>query len=715
MRWARMVRHTLVVCLGVAVSGCAALRGAPESGPAIPETGALPPDRTAFAEALARYAAGVSLEWNRDGEAAIENFLRAAELDPDNEVLQFRVALVLIRDQRGPEALDLMERLARRKPSSERAQVWTAFVLRLLGRPEAAMAYYDRALRVAPAEPLPYLEKAALLIRMERPDEAIAVLEQGLQRSRATEDIARMLAQLHVRRVAAVKDRSEAARAAERALRVLEPVATKGPRDEALLLQVAMLYKLAGRYEDALLAAEQMDELRPLETRWRRRHITALFGREDLAAVLLAMQALVEREPDNAARHVTLGHLLEQRGDTTSAETAYRRARELAPDDLTPILRLGLLLTGTRRVDEAAALFEEALRTRPREPHLLELLAYLEISRERPEQALAYFERADTLFQSGDAAPLVPQFAVSYALAALQAGRADEAAQRVKDAVARDPEFLDLFARVLLREPDPKRRALGIAAIRRLSELDANNPSVFVYLGLITSYAKHYDESIAAFARAELLAREQEVEEDILTPAFYFWYGAANERKGRIDEAARLFKKCIAMEPPPARAQDYNAWVDSLNYLAYMWAERGINLDEGLELINRALAIQPDNAAYIDTRGWIYFMQGRYIEAREEIERAIALMPGDATLTDHMGDIYEKLGVIEEAIDWWKQSFLLEPDNEKVAEKLARNGVDVNALRKEAATRKSEDNDATPSVLNPLFLEDGDDEVEGLE
>lgn len=710
-----MVRHTLVVCLGVAASGCAALRGAPKTAPEAPDTGALPPDRAAYAEALARYAAGVSHEWNRDGEAATESFLRAAQLDPDNEELQFRVALVLIRDQRGPEAQDLMERLARRKPNSERAQVWTAFVLRLLGRPEAAMAYYDRALRIAPAEPLPYLEKAALLIRMERPDEAIALLEQGLQRSRAAEDIARMLAQLHVRRVVALKDRSESARAAERALRALEPVATKGPRDEALLLQVAMLYKLAGRYEDALLAAEQMEELRPPETRWRRRHITALFGRDDMAAVLLAMQALVEREPENASRQVTLGHLLEQTGDAKSAEAAYRRARELAPDDLTPVLRLGLLLTGTRRVDEAAAMFEEALKTRPREPHLLELLAYLEISRERPEQALAYFERADNLFQAGDAAPLVPHFAVSYALAALQAGRADDAAQRIKDAFARDPEFLDLFARVLLREPDPKRRALGVAAIRRLSELDADNPSVFVYLGLITSYAKQYDDSIAAFARAETLAREQEVEEDILTPAFYFWYGAANERKGRIDEAARLFKKCIAMEPPPARAQDYNAWVDALNYLAYMWAERGLHLDEGLELINRALAIQPDNAAYIDTRGWIYFMQGRYIEAREEIERAIALMPGDATLTDHMGDIYEKLGVIEEAIDWWKQSFLIEPDNDKVAEKLARNGVDVDALRAEAAGRKSEETGPAPSVLNPLLLEDGDGEVEELE
>lgn len=715
MRWTRLVRQAVVVCIGVAASGCAALRGAPES-PAEPfETGVLPTDRASLAEALAHYAAGVSHEWNRDGAAATESFLRAAELDPDNEELQFRVALVLIRDQRGPEAQALMERLAQRKSNSARAQVWTAFVLRLLGQAEAALAYYDRALRVAPGEALPYLEKAALLVRIDRPNEAIALLEQGIKSVRAFEDIARMLSQLYVRRATSLADRTAAARSAEQALRVLEPIAASGPRDEPLLLQIAMLYKLAGRYENALVAAEQMESLRPPETHWRRRHVTALFGREDTAAALLAMQALVEQQPDNAARRITLGHLYEQGGDPRAAEAAYRQALELAPNDLSAVLRLGLLLTGARRVDEAAALFEAALKNHPRDTRLLELLAYLEISRDRPESALGYFERAQALFDAGDAAPIVPHFAVSHALAALQAGRADDAAQRIKDALARDPEFLDLFARVLLREPDPKRRALGVAAIRRLSELDADNPSVFVYLGLITSYAKRYDDSIAAFARAESLAREQEVDEDILTPAFYFWYGAAYERLGRIDDAARMFKKCIALEPPPARAQDYNAWVDALNYLAYMWAERGLHLDEGLELINRALAIQPDNAAYIDTRGWIYFMQGRYVEARDEIERAIALMPGDPTLTDHMGDVYEKLGVIEEAIDWWKQSFLADPDNDKVAEKLARNGVDVDALRAEAARRKSEESESTSSVLNPLMLDEGDVEVEELE
>ncbi|MCZ7592709.1 MAG: tetratricopeptide repeat protein [Kiritimatiellae bacterium] len=130
-----------------------------------------------------------------------------------------------------------------------------------------------------------------------------------------------------------------------------------------------------------------------------------------------------------------------------------------------------------------------------------------------------------------------------------------------------------------------------------------------------------------------------------------------------------------------------------------MNAERGRELDRGLVLITEALEARPDNAAYIDTRGWIYFMQGNYAEARDDIERANSLMPNDPTVTDHLGDIYEKLGVIEEAVDWWKKSFLLDPENEKVAEKLTRQNVDLAPLRKETEERGRAENSDTLDTL----------------
>ncbi|HMP75481.1 MAG TPA: tetratricopeptide repeat protein [Kiritimatiellia bacterium] len=710
MRWTRRVQYTVGVCLLAATCGCAGPRAATQStAPGdIPAT--LPPERAQFAEALARYGLAVSQEWSRQGEAAFTNFMRAAELDPDNEELQFRVALGLIRDQRGPEAQALMEQLAKRRPRSDRAQVWTAFVLRLLGQPEAALAYYDQALKVAPDAPLPYLEKAALLIRLDRTDDAIALLQTGVNKVNDGEDLARMLAQLLVRRAAAMTDRTAAAKAAGDALRVLEPAVAAGVRDEPLLMQVVLLRKLAGQYEAALLALEDMDARRAPPDQWRQRRLTAVFGREDLPAARLAMQALVEQQPGNVRRLLALGHLNEQAGDIAGAENAFRRAQEADPSNVAPPLRLALLLTGAHRTDDAVEVLEDALAQHPQETKFIELLAYLEMSRERAGAALDYFARATARFAETGDEPMTPHFEISHAMANLQGGKPDDAALRLKAALEKDPEFLDVFARMLLRERDAKKQRQGLAAMRRLSELDPENPGVFVYLGLVASYAKAYPESLAAFARAMELAKELDAEGEILTASFYFWYGAAYERIGRIEEAAEMFKRCIALEPKPTQRQDYSAYVDALNYLAYMWAERGLELETGLELINRALAIQPDNPAYIDTRGWIYYMMGRYPEAREDIERAVALLPDDPTLTDHLGDIYEKLAVIEEAIDWWSQSFILDPANEKVAAKLEAQGVDLAPLREKAAARKAElPEDAAPTLLAPPLF---DGEVE---
>ncbi|MEO1368758.1 MAG: tetratricopeptide repeat protein, partial [Acidobacteriota bacterium] len=79
-------------------------------------------------------------------------------------------------------------------------------------------------------------------------------------------------------------------------------------------------------------------------------------------------------------------------------------------------------------------------------------------------------------------------------------------------------------------------------------------------------------------------------------------------------------------------------------YLGYTWAERGENLDEALGLIQRAVAADPDNGAYVDSLGWVYYQLGRFHEARPHLEWAARLEPDDATVHEHLGDLYAALG-----------------------------------------------------------------------
>ncbi len=100
--------------------------------------------------------------------------------------------------------------------------------------------------------------------------------------------------------------------------------------------------------------------------------------------------------------------------------------------------------------------------------------------------------------------------------------------------------------------------------------------------------------------------------------------------------AAVLFRKCLELDAEFAEA---------LNYLGYMWADLGNNLEEALELIQRAVDLEPDNAAYLDSLGWVLFRLGRAEDAVIWLERAVELSSEpDPTLYDHLGDVYEALG-----------------------------------------------------------------------
>jgi tetratricopeptide (TPR) repeat protein len=99
----------------------------------------------------------------------------------------------------------------------------------------------------------------------------------------------------------------------------------------------------------------------------------------------------------------------------------------------------------------------------------------------------------------------------------------------------------------------------------------------------------------------------------------------------------------------------------ALNYLGYSWAERGLNLDEAFGLIEKAVAIEPNSGAYIDSLGWAHYQLGDYDEAVGHLEHAASLEPADPTITDHLGDVYWRLGRKIEARYEWKRVLELEP------------------------------------------------------
>jgi Flp pilus assembly protein TadD len=135
------------------------------------------------------------------------------------------------------------------------------------------------------------------------------------------------------------------------------------------------------------------------------------------------------------------------------------------------------------------------------------------------------------------------------------------------------------------------------------------------------------------------------------------------ERTGRFTEAEVELREAIRLDPRSAEA---------LNYLGYSLADRGERLDEALELIRGALAIDPWNGAYLDSLGWVYLKSGRLEDARDPLERAAREFPKDATVIEHLGDYYDRTGDAARAKTFWKRALELPADTPGSRESLQR-------------------------------------------
>jgi len=150
---------------------------------------------------------------------------------------------------------------------------------------------------------------------------------------------------------------------------------------------------------------------------------------------------------------------------------------------------------------------------------------------------------------------------------------------------------------------------------------------------------------------------------------FYF-RGICYERSKQWPKAEADLKKALELFPDQPHV---------LNYLGYSWVDQGINLDEGMGMIRRAVDQRPDDGYIVDSLGWAYFRISKYDEAVRYLERAVELKPEDPTINDHLGDAYFKVGRTLEARFQWAHARDLKPEPDdlaKIEEKIKSGIVD---------------------------------------
>src|ERR1700727_2212856 len=135
---------------------------------------------------------------------------------------------------------------------------------------------------------------------------------------------------------------------------------------------------------------------------------------------------------------------------------------------------------------------------------------------------------------------------------------------------------------------------------------------------------------------------------------FYF-RGICYERSKQWPKAEAYLKKALELYPDQPLV---------LNYLGYSWIDQGTNLEDGMNMIRRAVEQRPDDGYIVDSLGWANFRIGNYPEAVKERERAVELKPDDPTINDHLGDAYWRVGRVLEAHFQWSHAKDLKPEPE---------------------------------------------------
>jgi tetratricopeptide (TPR) repeat protein len=431
----------------------------------------------------------------------------------------------------------------------------------------------------------------------------------------------------------------------KRAAELLQRVSDKTP-------SVRTLTALAGQYEqlrDYALAAETLRkalELAPGNAEVKKALAQNLLLADNVDDALKVYTEIAAEDKKDATAQLRISQIYRQKRDFEKARNAAKAAVEIEPNSLEVRYNEITLLEAEGKTAEATAGLKNLLSSTAKRNYSagergnrIVLLERLGLMYRNNEQ---YTEAVETFRQIADLDPnrgglAVAQIADTYRIAKDLTKAMEEANAGVKKYP--DDRVLRAVRASLLAETGKTNDA--VAELKSLLD-GKNDRETYITLAQIFEKAKNYSEMAKAVDAADKLSDSKEEKESIA-----FMRGAMFEKMKNFDAAEAEFRKVLEGNPKNASA---------LNYLGYMLADRNVRLPEAFKLIREAVDLDPNNGAYLDSLGWVYFRMGDLEQAENYLRRAIERFSKDPTVHDHLGDVYFRQGLMKEAIAQWERS-----------------------------------------------------------
>lgn len=446
----------------------------------------------------------------------------------------------------------------------------------------------------------------------------------------------------------------------EKAIELLTKAAALPDASGSVWARLGLAYSMAGKRDLAIAANRKAIRKNP-ENLAGYQYLAQLYLQDNQAdeGIKILDEAAKQTKAD-AVYLIDLGEtymMIARAGKLDAVKSraldAFKRAAALRPTNPALLQRLADGLGFLGDTEAAARLYSELLERMPKLPGIRERLVELLIRRQDRTNAIIHLR---TLV--GDN-PTSPQFNYLLGTLLFEEKQPKEGAEYLNRALRFnsnfEPAYYDLAAaQINLKKPEDALETLD----RARKKFQANFVCEF-YSALAHSQLKDHTNALRFFTSAEVIARAKETNR--LTHTFYFQLGSAYERSRKFKEAETYFRKSLAMSPDFAEA---------LNYLGYMWADRGENLQEAREMIEKAVKLEPKNSAFLDSLGWVLYKLDKPQDALKYMQKAIENNEEpDATLYEHLGDIYSALHKADQARQAFQKAYSIDP-NEQIQRKL---------------------------------------------
>ncbi len=398
-------------------------------------------------------------------------------------------------------------------------------------------------------------------------------------------------------------------------IKAFEQALALDPENHEALLYTAHL-RLLTEPEKALAIYRTFLQKNPesIEVRVRISDLQRRLG--DLAGAENTLKDILALYPSDFSAHLALAQIYEVRHDTAAALSSYETCRFLDPDNTTILLRLGELYYQSKKMALAQEVFAHASLVAPDDVSFDFWLALLAEEREDWNEAVL------RMFK-----------------------------------VSRESQKPNVMLRLSYYYNKQKKPHKSLETLQALQKQKPDNPDYMYYLALGYEDSEKYRQAIRWFKKI--------IKIDPARSEAYFHLGVNWDNLKKFHKAEPYLRRAVALNPGHGVA---------MNYLGYSWADRNKNLEQALVYIQQALLLDPDNPAYLDSLGWVYFRMGRLKEAEIALRSAVKEAE-DPLVWEHYGEVLAKLGRPKDALKAWLEGFLLDPDSRSLKKKIKGKGL----------------------------------------